>query len=242
MDGYRAVSYTHLRPTRRVVIVRNVFGVLLLAVAVWMLERVLPGALALALWGLLAAGTALFLGTLEFGQKTPRQKLAQLLGLVLLVYGLAAWIGALQGGSDPLRPLPRSTSAVVGSVASENDSWYTVTTPEALDAQLEAARAAGQPLILDWYADWCISCKVIEREVFADPQITPRLAGYRLIRFDITDSNPAQRALLDRYKLFGPPAILFFAPDGQELAQARVVGEIDASQFAQRLDRAEAGR
>ena len=141
-----------------------------------------------------------------------------------------------------LRPLPRSTSAVVGSVASENDSWYTVTTPEALDAQLEAARAAGQPLILDWYADWCISCKVIEREVFADPQITPRLAGYRLIRFDITDSNPAQRALLDRYKLFGPPAILFFAPDGHELAQARVVGEIDASQFAQRLDRAEAGR
>lgn len=224
------------------VIVRNVFGVLLLAVAVWMLERVLPGALALALWGLLAAGTALFLGTLEFGQKTPRQKLAQLLGLVLLVYGLAAWIGALQGGSDPLRPLPHSTSAVVGSVASENDSWYTVTTPEALDAQLEAARAAGQPLILDWYADWCISCKVIEREVFADPQITPRLAGYRLIRFDITDSNPAQRALLDRYKLFGPPAILFFAPDGHELAQARVVGEIDASQFAQRLDRAEAGR
>ncbi|WP_217475118.1 protein-disulfide reductase DsbD [Stutzerimonas stutzeri] len=222
------------------VVVRNVFGVLLLAVAVWMLERVLPAALALALWGVLAAGTALFLGALEFGHKTPKQKLAQLLGLVLLVYGLATWIGALQGGSDPLRPLPRTTSVGSGSIASASDSWHTVTTPAALDAQLDAARAAGQPLMLDWYADWCISCKVIEREVFADPQIAPRLAGYRLIRFDITDSNPAQRALLDRYKLFGPPAILFFAKDGQELAQARVVGEIDASQFAQRLDRAEA--
>jgi thiol:disulfide interchange protein DsbD len=222
------------------VTVRNVFGVLLLAVAAWMLERVLPGPLALALWGVLAAGTALFLGTLEFTHKTPRQKLTQLLGLPLLVYALAAWLGALQGGSDPLRPLPRSTSAFVGGVAGETDIWHTVSTPAALDAQLDAARAAGQPLVLDWYADWCISCKVIEREVFAAPQIAPRLADYRLIRFDITDSNPEQRALLDRYKLFGPPAVLFFGPTGQELTEARVVGEIDARQFAERLNRAEA--
>lgn len=222
------------------VTVRNVFGVLLLAVAVWMLERVLPGPLALALWGLLAAGTALFLGTLEFGLKTPQQKLAQLLGLVLLVYALAAWVGALQGGSDPLRPLPRSTSAVGNSLASETEAWRTITTPDELDAQLKAAQAAGQPLMLDWYADWCISCKVIEREVFAAPQIAPRLDDYRLVRFDITDSNLEQRALLDRYKLFGPPAVLFFDRAGNELTDVRVVGEIDASQFAERLDRAEA--
>lgn len=220
--------------------VRNVFGVLLLAVAVWMLERVLPGSLALALWGLLAAGAALFLGTLEFTSKTPRQKLAQLLGLVLLVYALAAWVGALQGGSDPLRPLPRATLAA-GSTA-EAEGWHTLSTPAALDAQLLAARAAGQPLMLDWYADWCISCKVIEREVFADPLIAPRLADYRLIRFDITDSNAEQRALLDRYKLFGPPAVLFFDGVGQEMNEIRVVGEITARQFTERLDRAEALR
>ena len=222
------------------VTVRNIFGVLLLAVAAWMLERVLPGPLALALWGVLAAGTALFLGTLEFNNKTPKQKLAQLAGLALLVYALAAWVGALQGGSDPLRPLPRSTSANDGGIASETERWTTVSTPSDLDAQLETARAAKQPLMLDWYADWCISCKVIEREVFADPTIAPRLADYRLIRFDITDSNPEQRALLDRYKLFGPPAILFFDRSGKELAEVRVVGEIDASQFAERLNRAEA--
>lgn len=220
--------------------VRNVFGVLLLAVAVWMLERVLPGSLALALWGLLAAGAALFLGTLEFTSKTPRQKLAQLLGLVLLVYALAAWVGALQGGSDPLRPLPRATLAAGSTV--EAEGWHTLSTPAALDAQLLAARAAGQPLMLDWYADWCISCKVIEREVFADPLIAPRLADYRLIRFDITDSNAEQRALLDRYKLFGPPAVLFFDGAGQEMDEIRVVGEITARQFTERLDRAEALR
>ena len=219
------------------VTVRNTFGVLLLAVAVWMLERVLPGPAALALWGLLAAGAALFLGTLEFSNKTPRQKLAQLLGLALLVYALAAWVGALQGGSDPLRPLPRATlSAAGGEVAQER--WHTVSTPAELDAQLAAASAAGQPLMLDWYADWCISCKVIEREVFENPQIAPRLADYRLIRFDITDSNREQRALLDRYKLFGPPAVLFFDRTGRELAQVRVVGEIDAKQFGIHLDRA----
>lgn len=222
------------------VTVRNVFGVLLLAVAVWMLERVLPGSLALALWGLLAAGTALFLGTLEFTPKNARQKLAQLLGLALLVYALAAWVGALQGGSDPLRPIPRSISATDASNPNAAETWRTVSTPAELDAQLNAAQAAGQPLILDWYADWCISCKVIEREVFAAPNIAPRLAEYRLVRFDITDSNPEQRALLDRYELFGPPAILFFDRGGQEQADIRVVGEIDARQFAERLNRAEA--
>ncbi|WP_028240353.1 protein-disulfide reductase DsbD [Stutzerimonas azotifigens] len=213
--------------------VRNAFGVLLLAVAVWMLERVLPGPLALALWGLLAAGVAVFLGALELVPKRTPARLAQLAGLALLVYGLAAWVGALQGGSDPLRPLPMARAGAPAALP--QDSWVTVDTPAALDAQLAAARNAGEPLVLDWYADWCISCKVIEREVFAEADIATSLSGYRLIRFDITDSNAAQRALLDRYRLFGPPAIQFFDRGGRELEQLRVVGEIDAPAFRQRL-------
>lgn len=214
--------------------VRNAFGVLLLAVAVWLLERVLPGPLALALWGLLAAGVALFLGTLEFSAKNHRQKLGQLAGLFLLVYALASWTGALRGVSDPLRPLgsvPLS-AAPATRVAS---AWQTVTAPEELDRALAEAKNAGQPLLLDWYADWCISCKVLEREVFAAPQIAAQLGGYRLIRFDITAGTAAQRALLDRYRLFGPPAIQFFGADGREREELRVVGEIDAAGFAQRL-------
>ncbi|QLF92974.1 protein-disulfide reductase DsbD [Pseudomonas sp. ABC1] len=215
------------------VAVRNVFGVLLLAVAIWMLERVVPGPLALALWGTLAAGSALFLGTLELTTKTPRQKLAQLLGLALLAYALAAWTGALQGATDPLRPLPPSNQA---ALTSSQDSWHEVSTPGELDTQLAAARSAGQPVLLDWYADWCISCKVIEREVLGAPQVIERLKGYRLIRFDITESNAAQRALLDRYKLFGPPALLFFDRKGEEIDKARVVGEIELDSFIQRLE------
>lgn len=214
--------------------VRNAFGVLLLAVAVWLLERVLPGPLALALWGLLAAGVALFLGTLEFTEKNHRQKLGQLAGLVLLVYALASWTGALRGESDPLRPLGSAPLSVTPA-AQAAGAWRTVSAPEDLGAALAEAKHAGQPLLLDWYADWCISCKVIEREVFAAPQVAAQLGNYRLIRFDITAGTPAQRALLDRYRLFGPPAIQFFAADGTEREALRVVGEIDAAAFAQRL-------
>lgn len=223
--------------------VRNAFGVLLLAVALWLLERVLPGPLALALWGLLAAGVALFLGALEFVPKPPRLRLAQVAGLALLVYAVAAWTGALQGRSDPLRPLGAATaSAGAPASTATADSWRTVSEPAALQAALDEARAAGQPLLLDWYADWCISCKVIEREVFEAPEVLARLGGYRLLRFDITRSDPAQRAVLDRYGLFGPPAIQFFDEKGDERSDLRVVGEIDAAAFVARLEQAAARR
>lgn len=225
------------------VTVRNAFGVLLLGVAIWLLERVLPGPLSLALWGLLAGGVALNLGALEWIPKTHRQRLAQLFGLLLLVYALAAWVGALRGESDPLRPLGQGGAATFATPAgAAQDAWQTVSTHGELDAALAAARAAGQPLLLDWYADWCISCKVIEREVLQAPQVRERLAGYRLLRFDITASSAEQRALLDRYRLFGPPALQLFAADGSERLDLRIVGETDASALASALERAAAAR
>ena len=212
--------------------VRNAFGVMLLAVSLWLLERVLPGSLSLALWGLLAAGVALFLGTLEFTPKTPREKLAQLLGLVLLLYALTAWTGALQGHDDPLRPLASGPGNSSLNTASQ---WQSISTAAALDAALAQAKANNKPLLLDWYADWCISCKKIEREVFRNPAVLSELAQYQLIRFDMTDSTLEQRALLDRYQLFGPPAIQLFAGNGQEWQDLRVIGEIGASEVVERL-------
>jgi len=178
-----------------------------------------------------------FLGALEFGPKTHRQKLGQIAGLALLVYALAAWVGALQGASDPLKPLGQLQAGASQSSA-KSGAWQTLSSPTELDAALAEAKAAGQPLLLDWYADWCISCKVIEREVFGNAEVGSKLAGWRLIRFDITESNAAQRALLDRYQLFGPPAIQLFAGNGDELLDLRVVGEINAATFAGRLDQA----
>jgi thiol:disulfide interchange protein DsbD len=216
--------------------VKNAIGVLLLGLAIGLLSRVLPGPVTLLLVGLLAAGVALFLGALEFVVKTPRQRLAQLLGLALLVYALACWYGALSGQGDPLRPLPAPVAATA-TTAAKTDAWQTVTTPEALDAALAEAKATGQPVLLDWYADWCISCKVIEHEVLNAEPVTAQLGAFRLLRFDITQSNAEQRALLDRYRLFGPPALMFFAANGSEMTTDRVIGEINAGDFAQVLAR-----
>jgi thiol:disulfide interchange protein DsbD len=217
-------------------IVRNFFGALLLAVAIWLLERVVPGQVSLALWGLLAAGVALWLGALELTPKTHHQKLAHVLGLPFLVYAVVAWVGALQGNSDPLQPLGHNSGQVQASQSTAaQGQWQTITTPAELDAALSAAKASNRPVLLDWYADWCISCKVIERKVFNSPTVGPLLADYQLLRFDITESNAAQRSLLDRYNLFGPPAIQIFTKKGDELQDLRVVGEVDAATFADRL-------
>ncbi|MGG3796785.1 protein-disulfide reductase DsbD [Pseudomonas paraversuta] len=219
--------------------VKNAIGVLLLGLAIALLSRVLPGPVTLLLIGLLAAGVSLFLGTLEFGYKTPRQRLAQLLGLFLLVYALACWYGALSGQSDPFRPLGHwQPAASAAGPAQSSSEWQTVSTAEELDKVLAQASAAGQPLLLDWYADWCISCKVIEHEVLNNPQVLDRLKGYRLVRFDMTASNAGQRALLDRYQLFGPPALMFFGKNGSEKSDLRVIGEINAADFAERVDNA----
>ncbi|MDQ7915427.1 protein-disulfide reductase DsbD [Pseudomonas sp. 102515] len=210
---------------------RDAFGVLLLAVALWLLERLLPGPLVLAAWGLLAAGVGLFLGALEFVPKSPRQRLSQLAGLALVVYGAAAGIGALRGASDPLRPLGDSA---VPMVAARAEVMRSLSDPAALASSL----GSGRPLLVDVYADWCISCKLIEREVFGNPEIQAQLRDFTLIRFDMTQSTREQRQWLEQHGLFGPPAILFYDAQGREQAKARIVGEIDVAGFLARLDEA----
>ena len=208
------------------VAVRNAFGVMLLAVSVWLLERVLPGPLSLALWALLAGAVAIALLRLALRQSGTSRLLPLLFAALLAAYSLAAVYGAQRGGSDPLRPW---------SGPLEHGEWLSIEGPAQLDAELLAARNAGQPLLLDWYADWCISCKVIEREVLQNAEVVDALAGYRLVRFDITASTAQQRALLDRYQLFGPPALMLFDAQGVEQHEQRVVGEIDAKGFLARL-------
>jgi thiol:disulfide interchange protein DsbD len=220
------------------VYVKNAIGVLLLGLAIGLLGRVLPGQVTLLLIGLLAGGVGLFMGALEFVYKPPRKRLGQLLGMFLLFYALACWYGAFSGQTDPFNPIGQPRIVANSGPAPNTSTWQTVSTPADLDRALADARSSGTPLLLDWYADWCISCKVIEHEVLDDPVVIERLKGYRLIRFDITASNAEQRALLDRYQLFGPPALMFFGKDGVERAEVRVIGEINAKDFAERVTRA----
>jgi len=222
------------------VTVKSIIGVLLLAVAIGMLSRVIPGEITLVLLGLLWAGVALFLGALDFSPKTPAERLTQLLGIFLLVYALACWYGAFSGQTDPLRPLASNqpVSSASNGPTVNPDAWQTISTSAQLDRTLSEAKASGQPVLVDWYADWCISCKVIEHDVLPNPEVKRQLAGYKLIRFDMTQSTVEQRALLDRYKLFGPPALLFFGKNGTERADVRVVGEINTADFLKRIAKA----
>jgi thiol:disulfide interchange protein DsbD len=218
--------------------VKNAIGVLLLGLAIGLLSRVMPGQITLLLIGLLSGGVGLFMGALEFVYKPPRKRLGQLLGMFLLFYALACWYGAFSGQTDPLNPIGQPRIATTSEPAQDSNHWKTISTPAELDRVLADAKTSGTPLLLDWYADWCISCKVIEHEVLNDAKVVERLKGYRLIRFDITASNAEQRALLDRYKLFGPPALMFFGKDGVERSDVRVIGEINATDFAERVAKA----
>jgi thiol:disulfide interchange protein DsbD len=220
------------------VYVKNAIGVLLLGLAIALLSRVLPGQVTLLLIGLLAGGAGLFMGALEFVYKPPRKRLGQLLGIFLVFYALACWYGAFSGQTDPFNPIGQPRVVESNQPVQGTGAWQTVSTSADLDRVLAEARSSGTPLLLDWYADWCISCKVIEHEVLKDPIVVERLKGYRLIRVDITANNAEQRTLLDRYQLFGPPALMFFGKDGVERADVRVIGEINAKDFAERVTRA----
>lgn len=213
--------------------IKTAFGLLLLGVAIWLVERLLPGPLTLLLWGALAMGSALALGALTPGQAPGWPRLRQTAGLMLLGWGLALVLGAAQGGSNPLRPLVWDSGAGNRPAASE-PAFVRVTDLAGLERELDRATQLGQPAFVDVTAEWCISCQIMESEVFPAPSVAAELAHYRRIRADVTDTNPETRALLDRFGLFGPPGLLFFR-NGRELRPARIQGEVDAEALSRHL-------
>jgi len=215
--------------------VKQVFGVVFLGVAVWFLERVLPAPLVLVLWAALALGSAVALGALARTERAApaRTHLAQALGLMLLIYGGVLVVGAAAGAVDPLAPLAPLAGGARPQAAMP--AFRAVKSAEELAAAVDAAAAAGRAVMLDVYADWCIECKHLERETFAAPTVSRRLAGLTLLRADVTANDARDQALLARHELFGPPAVLFFR-DGAELRGKRLVGFVDADTFHDHLD------
>lgn len=214
--------------------VKNFFGVLLLGVSIWLLSRWLDPVLSLALWGLLALGYAIALGVFD-AVRIPVHRLRQGLGLVLLIYGVAALWGALGGATNPLQPVARSTASGAAAVAEEDNPFYRVGDVAELRTQLAQAATSGQPVMLDFYADWCISCKVMKRTIFSQPDVQALLTEYRWLQIDVTRNDREQQALLNEFGLFGPPAILFFDPEGDWKTELTVQGEVTKAQFLRHL-------
>lgn len=220
--------------------VKRVFGVLLLALAIWMLERIIPPALTLALWGVLFVVSAVYLGALD---RIPEgasgwRRLWKGLGVLLLVAGILELIGAATGGRDWMQPLRGVSLGGPDAVQNEAPAFRPAGSPAALDSALADAASMGRPVLLDFYADWCIDCKRMERYTFPTAQVRRALGDTMLLKADVTANNEAHQELLKRFGLIGPPATLFFTPGGEELRAYRVIGYMDADAFAEHVDSA----
>ena len=217
--------------------VKRAFGVVFLGLAIWFLERVVPPSTTLALWGVLLIGTAIYLGALEPLRDTATgwHRFWKGIGLSGLCYGVVLLVGAAAGASDPLKPLAPLTATRVAAADGSDAGFLAVKGKEALLSALTAASSAGQPALLDVYADWCIECKRLERNTFAAPEVQAALAGTRLLRADVTASDAQDLDLLKHLGLVGPPAVLLFGPDGLERTGARLVGYEGPAEFLARL-------
>jgi len=217
--------------------VRKFFGVLLLGVAIWVLSAVLPPMIHLLAWAALFIGSAIFLRALDAvpAGASGWWRLWKALGVAALVIGVALLVGALAGSRDPLRPLAALSGGGVPAPAPV--SWQRVASLQDLQERL---KAPGKPVMLDFYADWCVSCKEMESFTFSDPKVRAQLDGMLLLQADVTANNEADRALLKRFSLFGPPGIVFFDPQGREIRGLRVIGYQNPERFLKTLSLATA--
>ena len=217
--------------------VRRFFGVVLLAVAIWVVAPVVPPAAQMVAWAALLIGSAVFLRALDPLPATASGwwRLWKGVGVVALVTGVALLVGALSGSRDVLRPLAGLTQKSVP--AASTLPWVRVASVADLNEKL---RAPGKPVMLDFYADWCVSCKEMEAFTFSDPAVRAQLGGMLLLQADVTANNEADRQLLKRFSLFGPPGIIFFDADGREIKGLRVIGYQGPERFLKTLSLATA--
>ncbi len=204
-------------------VVSKVFGVVMLGVAVWMLARILPESVTLGLWALLFIVSAVYMGALEpLGTKRGWNALWKGMGLFLLAYGLMLLFGAFTGASNPLDPLKVLKSRPAASAVAENPRLRFARVGS-LEELLRRIRSSQKPVMVDFRADWCVSCKELEESTFVDPAVVSALQGYELLQVDVTENSPEEKKMMKHFGIFGPPAILFFR-DGRELAAKRISG------------------
>ncbi|MDO9052656.1 MAG: protein-disulfide reductase DsbD [Gallionella sp.] len=214
--------------------VKRFFGVLLLALAIWIIQPLLPVSVQMLLWSILLILSATYLHTLDAlpHNATGWTKLLKGIGLLTLLLGIALLIGALSGARDILRPLD-SVCAVCRADTQEHVTFTRIADIAELEQRL--ATAGGKTVMLDFYADWCVSCKEMERFTFSNPAVQAKLNSAIVLQADVTANSAADKALLKRFGLYGPPGILFFDAKGQEMSDLRVVGYQNSEQFLSTL-------
>jgi len=214
--------------------IKAVFGVMLLAVAIWMLERILPPAVAMLLWAILLIVSGVFMGALQATQASTAgwSKLWKGLGIVILLYGILQLIGVAMNSKDALQPL-RGISALVSgnSTAANKLAFKKIKSLDDLNHELALAQQQNKPVFLDFYADWCVSCKEMEKYTFSQSDVQAVLSKGILLKADVTANDAIDQQLMQNFGIFGPPSMLFFDRQGNEQREKRLVGFLAAEKF-----------
>lgn len=225
------------------VAVRNAFGFMMLGLAIWMLSRILPGNVTMLLWAVLIFMAGVFMGGLTTltTDSTGAQKLGKGFGFLAIIYGIVLLLGGMAGGSNPLKPLanvggPLGPNSSGATVATEHElPFQRIKTVGDLDRELAQASSEGKTAFLDFYADWCVSCKEMEAYTFTDGDVQATLANTVWLQADVTANDAEDQELLERFGVFGPPTIIFFDTDGQQRHGFEVVGYMKAEDFVDHL-------
>ena len=220
---------------------KTAFGFMMLGLTVWMLSRILPGQITLGLWGVLVFMAGIFMGALtSLGPAAGKMRLAgKGLGLLALLYGAILLVGAFLGGHDPFRPLDNLRLAGSEQAADHQGLKFTrIKTVGDLDNALAEAAAQSRTAMLDFYADWCVSCKEMEAYTFTEAAVQAALADTVLLQADVTANDDEDQALLQRFGVFGPPTIIFFDEKGQQREGYEVVGYMRSDDFVAHVEKA----
>lgn len=217
--------------------VKAVFGVAFLGIAIWMLARFLDPLWIMLMSGALLVACGVYLGAFErlTEGSSGWRKLWKALGIIILIIGAAELVGAAAGSRDVLQPLHGLRGTTSQTIARQKLDFARIRSSADLDRAIAAAKVAGKPLMFDFYADWCVACKEMERVTFRDPAVKQALAGFSLVQADVTANNADDKGLLKRFGLYGPPATIFFEADGKEQRDARLIGFEAATRFVQRI-------
>lgn len=208
------------------------FGIMLLALAIWMLERVIPANIALVLYGILAISTAVYMGAFEPSRSGGWWRLWKSFAWIVLLYGAMLFVGGVSKAQNPMNPLePFVGSSSIG-VGEKLDFTYIKSVEE---LQL-AVKNSQKPVMVDFYADWCVNCKELENITFKDPAVRAILDRMTLLKVDVTKNSAEDKRLLEKFNLFGPPGLIFYR-GGEELKSMQIVGFVQPRQFEKHLQK-----
>ena len=214
-------------------VVSQVFGVMMLGLAIFMLGRVLPEGITLMLWALLFMGSALYMGVFDGSEKkTGAKKLVQLFAVVLMLYGVSLFVGALSGADSMLRPFERFTAPKGVVTAADNKDSHR---GYSIARLLKEVAASDKPVVVDFGKESCTACKELEEITFPDPKVKEQLKKFTFIKIDVTDNTDAEKALLKKYELFGTPNIIFFDKNGKFMPEKSLTGFVKPQEFADHL-------